>query len=153
MTTEKHLIDYQQLIHHLQIQYRGWENNGERTYFYTIKSVSGVLTIDNQLGVSPWSFTTFTLTEEHKARLASAEGLDFVVKFDKENQTMKLYIYTEYELVELHTLNTYYRSMDNFYKFKYALTGEATVETKVYKTYDTDINTIFNKLNLELNEQ
>ena len=136
----------------LQIQYRGWENNGERTYFYTIASVDGVLTIDNQLGVDPWSHSTFTLSEEHKARLASEEGLDFVVKFDKVNQTMKLYIYTEHELVELHSLNTYFGSMDNFYKLKYALTGEATVDTKVYKTYDTEIGAIFEELNISLDE-
>ena len=72
----------------LQIQHKGWENNGERTYFYTIKSVNGVLTIDNQLGIDPWTFTTFTLTDEHKARLASAEGLDFYVVYDHTNQNL-----------------------------------------------------------------
>ena len=88
----------------LQIQYRGWENNGERTYFYTIKSVDGVLTLDNQLGKEPWTTTTFALTEEHKARLASAEGLDFVVYFDNVNQKMELYIYN----IHLLLLTDYY---------------------------------------------
>ena len=136
----------------LQIQYRGWENNGERTYFYTIKSVNGVLTIDNQLGIDPWSYTTFTLSDEHKARLASSEGLDFVIKYDHDNQKLELYIYTSHELVKLHTLNTYYRSMSNFYKFKYALTGEATVNTYTYNIYNSTIEGVYEKLNLTLTE-
>jgi hypothetical protein len=103
----------------LQIQYRGWENNGERTYFYTIKSANGVLTIDNQLGIDPWSHTTFTLSDEHKARLASEEGLDFLVRYSHEDQKLELYMYTNHELVLLHSLKTYYGSMANFYKFKY----------------------------------
>jgi len=136
----------------LEIQHKGWENNGERTYFYTIKSVDGVLTLDNQLGKEPWTFTTFTLTDEHKARLASSEGLDFVVRFDKVNQKMELYIYTEHELELLHTLDTYYGSMDNFYKVKYVLTGEATVKTNTYKVYDTPILDVFELLNIDLTE-
>ena len=116
----------------LQIQYRGWENNGERTYFYTIKSVNGVLTIDNQLGIAPWSFTTFTLSDEHKAALASEEGLDFYVHYDHTNQKLKLYIATNGSIELLHTLNTYYGSMSNFYKFRYTLTGTATVNTYTY---------------------
>ena len=136
----------------LQIQHKGWENNGERTYFYTIKSVDGVLTLDNQLGKEPWTFTTFTLTEEHKARLASEEGLDFVVYFDSVNQKMELYIYTDHELVTLHTLDTYYGSMNNFYKIKYVLTGEADVKTSTYKVYDTPMAKVFELLNIDLSQ-
>ena len=136
----------------LQIQHRGWENNGEMTYFYTIKSVDGVLTLDNQLGKDPWTFTTFTLTEEHKARLASEEGLDFVVYFDSVNQKMELYIYTSHELKQLQSLSTYYGSMSNFYKVKYVLTEEATVSTKIYKTYDSTVEDVYEELGLVLSD-
>ena len=77
---EDNIVDFS-----LQIQYKGWENNGERGYFFTIKSENGVLTLDNQLGISPWGYTTFTLKEEHKTRLASAEGLDFVVQYNQSH--------------------------------------------------------------------
>ena len=118
----------------LQIQHKGWENNGERTYFYTIKSVNGVLTLDNQLGIDPWTFTTFTLSDEHKARLASAEGLDFYVVYDHTDQNLKLYIVTDDCVELLHTLKTYYGSMSNFYKYSYKLSGTANVKTDIYTT-------------------
>ena len=132
----------------LQIQHRGWENNGERTYFYTISSSNNVLTINNQLGISPWSFTYFDLSEEHKARLTSEEGLDFVVYYNHDEQKMELYIYTKHELVLLHSLNTYYGSMSNFYKIKYALTGTASVTTTAYSTNNKSVDYVCDKLGL-----
>ena len=88
--------------------------------------------MDNQLGISPWSYTTFTLSDEHKERLATAEGLDFFVCYNHSNQKLSLYIVTNDEVVKLYEMNTYYGSMANFYKFKYVLNGTATVQTTTY---------------------
>ena len=87
-----------------------------------------------ELGIDPWSYTTFTLSDEHKARLASAEGLDFYVVYDHTDQNLKLYIVTDGCVELLHTLKTYYGNMSNFYKFVYTASGTVSVKTDVYTT-------------------
>jgi hypothetical protein len=38
--------------------------------------------------------------------------------------------------------------MSNFYKFRYALTGTATVKTTTYKSYDTSIDDVCSELKI-----
>ena len=138
----------------LQIKHTGWENNKELSYCYNIKLVDGVLSINYQLGFSPWTEDSpIVLSTEHKARLASEDGLDFVVYYDSENQKTELFIYTSHELVKLHSKNLYHKTMNNFYRITYSLSNAtATVSTNVYKTYDSTIEEVYEELGLVLTE-
>ena len=54
-----------------------------------------------------------------------------------------MYIVTNNEVTLLHTLNTYYKGMTNFYKLIYKLKGTATVNTDVYtvsENFDAEVD-------------
>ena len=70
------------------IVYKGWGSAYEPYYLY-INSSNDVLTLKLKLGIEPWTeYGTYTLADEHKDRIASESGLDFVLHFNKETNKL-----------------------------------------------------------------
>ena len=79
--------------------------------------------------------------------------MDYVVYYNHDTKKLDLYVYTGHEVQLLYEVDMHTNTMNNFYQTTYACSGASvTVKSATYKTYDTDINTIFNELNLELKE-
>ncbi|MBE6143138.1 MAG: hypothetical protein E7177_04050 [Erysipelotrichaceae bacterium] len=119
-----------------------------------INSSNDVLTLKLKLGREPWTeYGTYTLADEHKDRIASESGLDFVLHFNKETNKLSGYVYTNHQLDKLFEI-TCYSTISNFYEVGYKTNSGTfgTLTTSIYKSYDTSVNEIFNTLNIALTE-